>query len=163
MKYILGSHWTTPPEGWTVLSEQEQDMTKRIVTVVRKDLENWQVANAAAHMSAYIGNQLAKEEFDSGDYFLTHDGQKLPRNSQHPILIKKAETKDLRKLYRQLQDNPGLKYHIFIKEMIETTDDTEITAALQDQDMNQIEIYGIALFGDNDQVNALTKSYRLWS
>lgn len=30
MKLILGSHWTTPPEGWVALSEQEQDITKRL-------------------------------------------------------------------------------------------------------------------------------------
>lgn len=28
MKYILGGHWTNSPEGWTVLTEQECDMTK---------------------------------------------------------------------------------------------------------------------------------------
>lgn len=27
MKYILGGHWTSAPEGWTVLKEEDQDIT----------------------------------------------------------------------------------------------------------------------------------------
>lgn len=139
-----------------------QDFTKRIVAVVRKDLENWQVANAAAHMSAYHAHKMAKDEFDSGEFFLTKDSHELPRNSQYPILIKKAELKDLRKLQRKAKE-AGVKAHVFIKEMIETTDDSEIIASLKDQAMDEVDIYGVGLYGDNDAVNALTKHYSLWN
>lgn len=29
MKLILGNHWTEAPEGWTILKEEDQDITKR--------------------------------------------------------------------------------------------------------------------------------------
>lgn len=150
------------PEGLLARSgERPQDFTKRIVAVVNKALEPWQVANTVGHMSAYHGHQMAKGEFDSGDFFVTQDNHQLPRNSQHPILIKRADHKDLHKLYKKAKQ-AGLKVHVFIREMIETTNDREIIESLKDKPMEQVEIYGLALYGDNDQVNALTKHFQLW-
>ncbi len=151
------------PSGLLAASGQrQQDDSKRIVAVVNKALEPWQVANTAAHMSAYHAHQMAKGEFDSGEFFVTRDSHQLPRNSQHPILIKKAELKDLRKLYKKAKDS-NVKMHVFVREMIETNVDSEIVEALAGQSMDEVDIYGIALFGDNESVNALTKQYRLWS
>lgn len=140
---------------------KQQDFSKRIVAVVNKELEPWQVANTVGHMSAYHGQQMAKNEFDSGEYFITQDGMQLPRNSQYPILIKRAEHKDLHKLYRKARE-AHLRVHVFIKEMIETTNDQEIVESLKNKTLDEVEMYGIALFGDNDAVNALTKHFQLW-
>lgn len=30
MKYVLGGHWTTVPEGWEILTEADQDLTTRL-------------------------------------------------------------------------------------------------------------------------------------
>lgn len=151
------------PEGIVAASGQRpQDFSKRIVAVVNKELEPWQVANTAAHMSAYHANKMAKDEFDSGEFFITHDNHQLPRNSQFPILIKRAEAKDLHKLYSKAKA-AGLKVHVFIKEMIGTTDDGQIIEALKTQDMEDVSIYGVALYGDNEEVNALTKHFQLWN
>ena len=109
------------PEGLLANSgSRAQDMSRRLVAVVNKQLEPWQVASTASHMSAYHAHKMAKDEFDSGEYFTTRDNHQLPRNSQYPILIKKAELKDLRKLHRKAHE-AGVRYHVFIKEMIETT------------------------------------------
>jgi len=139
-----------------------QDFSKRIVAVVNKELENWQVANTVAHMSAYHGHNMAKGEFDSGEFFVTKDNHMLPRNSQHPILIKRAGHKDLHKLYRKAQE-ANVKVHVFVREMIETTNDAEIIASLKDKSLEEVEIYGIALYGENDAVNRITKHFQLWN
>lgn len=139
-----------------------QDTSKRIVAVVDKTLEPWQVANTAAHMSAYHAHKMAKDEFDSGEFFVTKDNHLLPRNSQYPILIKKAEGKELRKLYKKAKD-AGVRFHVFVKEMIESGDDLQIVEALKEQSIDDIQMYGIALYGDNDAVNSLTKHFQLWN
>ncbi|MCA9348942.1 DUF2000 family protein [Candidatus Saccharibacteria bacterium] len=143
-------------------SGREQDFTKRIVAVVNKQLESWQVANTAAHMSAYHAHKMAKDEFDSGEFFVTKDNHMLPRNSQHPILIKKAELKELHKLYNKAKE-AGIRLHVFIKEMIDTNSDAEIVESLKYQTIDEVVIYGIALYGENETVNNLTKHFQLWN
>jgi len=142
--------------------EREQDTGKRIIAIVDKNLENWQVANATAHMSAYHGNKMDEKVFQSGKYFVTKDGAQLPRNSQHPIMIKRADQKELHKLLSKVSKS-NLRYHVFIKEMIDTNLDLEIVEKLKLTDSNELNIYGIAIFGDNEEVNKFTKHYQLWN
>ena len=141
--------------------QKKQDFSKRIVAVVNKELEPWQVANTVGHMSAYQGHRMAKGEFDSGEFFITKDGEQLPRNSQYPILIKRADHKELHKLLRKAKE-AHIRVHVFIREMIETTNDQKIVESLKGKSIDEVDIYGVALFGDNDAVNALTKHFQLW-
>ena len=71
-----------------------QDFSNKIVTVVRKDLEPWQVLNTVAHISAYFGNQL-KENFDTGESFVSKSNTAHPRNSQYAIVVLNADKKEL--------------------------------------------------------------------
>ena len=45
-----------------------QDFSSRIVIVVNKELGSWQISNAVAHISAYLGHQLGAN-FDTGAFF----------------------------------------------------------------------------------------------
>lgn len=144
-----------------VTSERSQDFTKRIVAVVNKELEAWQVANAVAHMAAIIGNEVSKEQLVSGEVFITNDGEALPRNAQHPIIIKRADEKELHKLYEKVQ-HAQIPYHIFIKEMQDTTNDQEITELVQNQQLSDISFYGVAFLALNDKADDLTKSFQLF-
>jgi lysyl-tRNA synthetase class 2 len=141
-------------------SNRPQDFSKRIVTVVDKSLENWQSANAIAHMNAIIGNEVAKEKLTTGDSFVTQDGVALPRNSQYPIIIMKGSEKDLHKLYKQVKDN-HLTHHVFIKEMQDTTSDQEIVDSLQTQGADDTQFYGVTFFASNENAEKLTKNFQL--
>jgi len=55
-----------------------------------------------------------------------------------------------------------LLYHGFIKEMIDTTDDTEIEHILASKDDSAIEYLGVGIFGPKEQVDILTKNFQLW-
>ncbi len=138
-----------------------QDFSKRAVILVNKELEPWQMANAVAHMSAYIGNSIPKEQFDTGEYFVTADGKKLPRNSQYPIVIKRASEKELHKVLSKAEQ-AHVKHHVFIKEMQDTTDDLVITNRLKDQVESDTTFYGVGVFGTNEEIESLTKSFQLW-
>jgi len=129
--------------------------------VVNKDLEPWQVTNAVAHMTAIIGNELAKDKLTSGDYFVGADKFTIPRNSQYPIIIKRADEKDLHKLYKNITDEK-LLHHVFIKEMQDTNNDTEIVNTLQEQSIADTTFYGVTFFATNDQAEQLAKNYQLF-
>jgi lysyl-tRNA synthetase class 2 len=144
-----------------ISASRPQDFSKRIIAVVRKDLEPWRVANAVAHMEAIIGNKISHKELTSGEYFVSADGVAIPRNSQYPIIIMRGDEKDMRKLHRKITDK-GLINHVFIKEMQDTTNDQEIVDALGNQLIENTEFYGVSFFTDNESAQALTKDFQLW-
>ena len=138
-----------------------QDFSKRLVIVVRKDLLGWEVANTIAHIAAYIGNQLA-DSFGTGDTFITKEGKDYPRNSQYPIIIKRANSSEqLRNVLDRAREG-GHMHLAFIREMIETSDDSEIEAILATKADGEVEVLGIGIFGTHDDMNALTKKFGLW-
>lgn len=139
----------------------EQDFSNRIILVVRKDLESWQVANTIGHISAFLGNKI-KNGFDTGEKFVTKDGVAYPRNSQYPIIVKRAQSNEqLHNLMEKVRAI-GVLYHCFIREMIEHTNDTNLQKALDSKIDADIEYLGVGLFGKTEELNQLTKKFGLW-
>lgn len=138
----------------------EQDFGQRVVIVVNKELEQWEVLNTVAHISAYIGHKL-EDKFDTGENFVTKDGINHPRNTQYAIIVLRAKPGQLTNLMAKALDS-GLLYHGFIREMIETTDDAEITKILATKPDSEIEYLGVGVFGPKEKVETLTKNYQLW-
>lgn len=150
-------------EGFMQKAEQTslaQDFSRKIAIVVNKDLPSWQVLNTVSHISAYIGNKM-DQAFDTGIAFTAKDQEKFPRNTQYPIIALGATGEQLPNLFEKVKAS-GLLYHVFIREMIETTNDGEIEKMLAEKDKASIEILGIGIFGPNEEVEKLTKSYSLW-
>lgn len=147
-----------PKKGHT---KRPQDFSKRIVTVVNKDLEPWQVANAVAHMDAIIGNELPKDRLTSGDYFIGNDELAIPRNSQYPIIVMCGDEKELHKLHDKVRELK-LIHHVFIKEMQDTTDDGEIEDILKNQPIAETTFYGVSFFAGHDTADELTKQFQLF-
>jgi hypothetical protein len=137
-----------------------QDFSKKITIVVRRDLENWQVLNTVGHIAAYFGNQL-KDEFDTGEYFVTKDGVNHPRNSQYPIVVLSADAAKLYPLVQVVRAQ-GLSTINFIRDMIETTDDSELEQRVGTQDDKDLDYLGVGIFGDKDVLKELTKQFKLW-
>lgn len=137
-----------------------QDFTKRMVIVVREDLPSWQAMNAVSHIAAYLGNKM-QESFDTGDSFLTKEGTANPRNSQYAIIILKAEARDMPSFVETVRAS-GLSYLGFIREMIETTDDSEIEKILAGKSDSDIEYLGVGLFGPNETLKTMTRKFSLW-
>jgi len=142
------------------MSDAGQDFGQKMAIVLNKELEQWQVLNTVAHISAYLGNKL-EGSFGTGDNFVTKDGVNHPRNSQYAIIALRAKPLQLPNLMVKVRES-GLLYHGFIREMIETTDDQEIIDILKSKPDSEIEYLGIGIFGPKDQVEALTKNYQLW-
>ncbi len=137
-----------------------QDFSKKLSIVVRKDLEPWQVLNTVAHISAYLGNKLGND-FGTGEYFVTKDGAKHPRNSQYAIVVLSGEQVDLYPLI--LEARKQNLFHInFLREMLETTNDAEIEQLVGSKTDESLEYLGVGVFGDKDLLKTLTKKLSLW-
>lgn len=137
-----------------------QDFSQRIIIIVRRDIEPWQIANTIGHIAAYLGNKM-KVSFDTGDYFVTKDEINHPRNSQYPIIIKSTQSNEqLRNLFIKVRETNFL-HHAFIKEMIDHTNDMDLQNALTNKYHHEIEYLGVGIFGPNEEVNQLTKKFSL--
>lgn len=141
-------------------NRMQQDFTKRIVIVVKEGLEQWQVLNAVAHVAAQLANKM-KEPFDTGESFDTKDGVKHPRNSQFPIVTLKANAGDMSAFAKAVREL-GLPHLGFFREMIETTDDSEIVKILAGKTEEELEYLAIGVFGSNEVVKPLTKKFSLY-
>lgn len=137
-----------------------QDFSKKITIVVRKDLENWQVLNTVGHVSAYFGNQL-KDDFGTGEYYITKDGVNHSRNSQYPIVVLAADQADLYPLIQRVRalDLPTIN---FIRDMIECEDDAELATRVSVVEDKNLDYLGVGIFGDKDVLKELTKKFKLW-
>lgn len=117
--------------------------------------------NTVAHVSAYFGN-LLKDNFGTGMYFTTKDGVNIPRNTQYPIIIFGATEAELYAFASQVR-GAAVKSMYFVKEMIETSDDSEIISLVAQENEEEVTYLGVGVFGDNGLVKNLTKSFKLWS
>ena len=137
-----------------------QDFQNKISIVVREDLANWQVLNTVAHVSAYLGNKLGNQ-FGTGDYFITKDGFKYPRNTQYAIVVLSAKAGQITDFLNRVRES-NLEHIGFIREMIDTTDDSEIESLVSNKNDKNVECLGVAVFGDKDKLKQLTKGFSLW-
>ena len=137
-----------------------QDFTQKMVIIINRELPSWQAMNAVAHISAYLGHRI-HQYFDTGEYFVTKDKINHPRNSQYAIIILGANPGQMAHIMQKVR-NSGLLYHGFIREMIETTDDSEVQAMLSEKNDSEVEYLGIGVFGPIPQVDAVSKNYSLW-
>lgn len=137
-----------------------QDFSKKIVIVVRKDLESWQVLNTVAHVSAYFGNQL-KDNFDTGVSFVSKDNTHHPRNTQYAIVVLSAEEKDLYPLAQEIKKR-GLMTINFVRAMIETTDDQELERVISEKSDSDLDYLGIGVFGEKNVLKEITGKFKLW-
>lgn len=139
---------------------RSQDFIRRIVIVLATHLAGWEALNTVAHISAYIGNKMT-EPFESGSAFVTKDGKQHARNSQFPIILLSAKPAQIKRLIAAVQDS-GLLFHVFIREMIETSDDQEIMEILRNKLDENVECLGIGIFGEKRELDLLTKKFSLW-
>jgi lysyl-tRNA synthetase class 2 len=148
------------PDIYKSKKTQTQDFGQKIAIVVDDTLPQWQIANAVSHVSAFIGNKLA-HTFATGEYFVTNDGKTHPRNAQYPVVILKASKQSLSSWIPEVRKSK-LLYHGFIKEMIETTNDSKIEKLLANKQDSQIDYLAIGVFGNKEQIQTLTKSFALY-
>lgn len=139
-----------------------QDTSKKIVLLLNSELSGWKVTNTVGHLSALVANMIDRESFTSTDSFEFSDGVRIPANSQYPIVALGATDAQLKNFFAKAKDMKDIILTVYTKEMLEIKSDNEITDALQKITINDSEIYGIGLFGDNDTLKSLTNKFSLY-
>jgi hypothetical protein len=132
----------------------------KLVAVLNKKIENGRAMNSLAHMALGLGGSAAnREELRLRDY-ADADGGKHPKISDIPFIVLRGSSGQIRNLRRTAIEN-DFQFTDFIDTMIGETyvEQHKNTQKTKEEDL---EYFGICVFGDWDKISELTKKFSLW-
>ncbi|HLC52584.1 MAG TPA: DUF2000 domain-containing protein [Candidatus Nanoarchaeia archaeon] len=132
----------------------------KLVAVLNKRIENGRAMNALAHMALGLGGSVAnKEELRLQDYADADEG-KHPNISDIPFIVLRGSSGQIRNLRKTAIEN-DFQFTDFTDTMIGETyvEQHKNTQKSKEEDL---EYFGICIFGDWDKISELTKKFSLW-
>lgn len=137
------------------------DLTHKFVAVLNKKIPVGNLMNALAHMSAGLSASYPNIPEMRFDTYTDKDGNDHKSISDHAFVILAADNSNqIRTLRKNLIEN---NIHF-----VDFADTMTIGTYLEQQERTrqtpeeQLEYYGICMFGDKDLLSSLTKKFSLW-
>ncbi len=152
---------TLRPEHRAVTEgKSKETKVAHAVILSTPEIPAWSKLNAAAHLCAALGAREGKKLIYINETTTT-DGEKIPMNIQHAIMMKEAnDNADLLKL-KQMAEKSGLHVACFTKEMRDSTNDQKVKAAQESKKSSDITFLGVLIFGKKSEVEKLTEQFPL--
>jgi lysyl-tRNA synthetase class 2 len=149
-----------PEHSGPASGKAKETMVAHAVLLDTKDVPGWSKLNAAAHLAASLAARQGKKLLHI-ESTKTTDGELIPMNIQHAIMMKSATKKtELLKL-KQTAEKEGFVVTCFTKEMRDSTNDLKVKAWQEGKSTDEIEFLGVLIFGKKKEVEELTKKFPL--
>ncbi len=133
---------------------------KKLVAILNEKIEVGKAMNALSHMTLGLGaNILDKGELRFTNY-KDKDGGSHDKVSEMPFMILKANSNKIRMLRKAALAN-NIEFVDFTNTMTEGTYEEQIKRTSETLE-EELEYYGIILFGDWQLVSELTGKFSLW-
>ena len=131
----------------------------KIIAVLNKNIEPGKLMNALAHMSFGLGNVVDNEKSQLTNYKDADNGNHN-NISEMPFIILRANSNKIRKTRNAAIEN-NIQFVDFTHTMTVGSfkEQINLSSKTKEQDM---EYYGIVLFGDWSKVSKITKKFSLW-
>lgn len=154
----------TAPQGQEKPTPAAYDTTafdRKLVAVLNEKAPIGRAMNALAHMSLGLGASYAHREGLQLIDYTDADGGLHPQISKMPFIVLKSANGNQIRTLRKAAIAAGMHYTDFTDTMIAGSwqDQVAGTAAKKEEDL---DYFGIALFGDKDTLNELTRKFSLW-
>ncbi len=139
-------------------SKSNKTFAAHAVLLDTPDIPGWSKLNAAAHLSASFAARMGKKLFEIEET-VTTDGQKVPMNIRHAIMMKK--TGDRAKLIQLKKDAEALGFEVtcFTEEMRDSRNDKEVKEKQEQKALADIQFLGILVFGEMKKIEKLTEQF----
>ena len=135
------------------------EFSQRMVAVVNEKIDPGKIMNALAHMSVGLGGSLGSESMNLMSY-IDAAGGVHPNISKMPLVILKANSNKIGKVREEALAR-SIGFTDFTETMtVGTWQDQEARTAQTNPE--DLVYFGIMLFGDSDEVTALTRKFSLW-
>jgi len=137
------------------------ELENKFVAVLNKKIPMGSLMNALGHMSAgLVGSypNIPEMRFDS---YFDQNGGDHKSISDHPFIILSADNSNQIRTLRQTLMSAGIHFVDFTSTMTIGTyaEQKERTKSTPEE---QLEYYGICMFGKKDVINPITKKFSLW-
>lgn len=132
----------------------------KLVAVMNGKIDHGVIMNALAHMCIGFGAEIGKEALRLINYVDKDDGLH-PSISEMPFIILKAKNSTKISSLKKEASAQGIQCVNFTDTMTVGTfqEQIERTKQMKEEDL---DYYGIVLFGEWDKVSGLTKKFSLW-
>ena len=152
---VKPEHHDAPAAG-----KSRDTMVAHAVILDTKDIPGWSKLNAAAHLSASFAARAGKQLIHI-DASTTTDGEEIPMNIQHAIMMRRATKRaDLLNLKRDAEA-AELIVSCFTEEMRESTNDLTVKELQEGKAAKDVGFLGVLVYGKKKQVEKLTKKFPL--
>lgn len=132
----------------------------KLVAVMNEKKEPGIIMNALAHMSLGLGAGVqTKEDFRFTNY-KDADGNDHDKISEMPFMILAANSNKIRNLRKAAIENK-ISFVDYTNTMTIGTFEDQIKKSAETKE-EELEYYGIVLFGDWEKVSELTRKFSLW-
>lgn len=140
---------------------QTDDLTEKFVAVLNEKIPVGNLMNALAHMAAGLAgsySNIAELRFDS---YIDKGGGIHKSISDNPFIILKADNSNQIRTLRQELIANNIHFNDFTDTMTAGTyiEQKERTKNTAEEDL---QYYGICMFGDKILLSQLTKKFSLW-
>ena len=133
---------------------------RRFVAVLNGKIEKGPLMNALGHMTAGLAGAYAEGDL----YLLKYEdgsGSVHPNISHFPFIVLKAENSSQIRKLRSEAIARGLAYTDFVDTMTIGTTRNQLEATSQKLE-EELEYYGICMFGETDVLRELTRKFSLF-
>ena len=145
-----------------VSAKSKKTLVAHAVILDTPEVPYWSKLNAVAHLNASLGAREGKKLIYI-DSTTTADGEKIPMNIQHAIMMKATTSSDALIALKKAAELEKLTVTCFTKAMRESSNDEKVKAAQEAKAQKDIEFLGVLVFGEKKQVEELTKQFPLVS
>lgn len=132
----------------------------KIVAVINKNVEIGTAMNALGHMAFGMGVSIENKEDARLTNYKDADGNNHKNVSEMPFIVLRANSNKIRKTRDSAVEN-DIKFVDFTDTMTIGSYEEQIkrSSETKEQDLNY---YGIILFGNWQKVSEITKKFSLW-
>ncbi len=123
---------------------------KKIAIIIEKDLLPWQKLNVVSFLASSVA--IRYPETHGGD-FITAENIKFLPFLKHPILIYTAETTEKLKRAFLRATERKLAIGIYTRALFATRSEEENISEIAQHSVDNLDLVGIIIYGDNKLVN----------
>jgi lysyl-tRNA synthetase class 2 len=158
------SHSARKPNTLSPSSElmtEEHRLAYQMVVILNDSIETGRVINASNHaVAGLVGTMHNPGQFDFLEY-RDKTGELDVVIAHHPaIIFKSSDSKNLLKAYKKAK-TLGIPTNAFIDTMA-IGSSTEEMEVLQKTGIDDVEFWGLAMFGKAEDLKQITKNFQLW-
>ncbi len=124
------------------------------------EIPTWSKLATSAHLAASLAARQG-DRLIGIDRFETQDGEEIPMNIQHTIIIKQTDSREQLLELKRAAEKEGLKIAVFTEEMRDSNSDEKARDKQEPKKSTELNYLGVLVFGKKSKVDRLTEEFKL--